>query len=300
MICDLTELLRKAKTRRPVRKVVVAAAEDKHVLKALQNAIKEEIIIPLLVGDKGKIEQIAQSIGFSLDGIELIDNREGSAISARIAVAKVRSGEADIIMKGFVNTGDLLKAVLDKDLGLRTDQLLSHVAFFESPYYHKIFCVTDVAMNIAPDLEAKVQIIHNAVKACHGIGIGNPKVAVAAAVETVNPKMEATVHAAQLKEMNDKGLLKGCIVDGPFAVDIAVNADAARHKGISGEVAGDCDIILAPDIEAGNMFYKALNFLGGASSAAVVMGASVPVVLTSRSDDERSKLLSIALATLID
>ena len=205
MIRDLTELLRKAKNR-PVRKVVVAAAEDEHVLKALQNAIKEEIIIPLLVGDKGKIEQIAQSIGFSLDGIELIDNREGSTISARIAVEKVKSGEADIIMKGFVSTGDLLKAVLDKDTGLRTDQLLSHVAFFESPYYHNIFCVTDVAMNIAPDLDAKVQIIHNAVKACHGIGICNPKVAVAAAVETVNPKMEATVHAAQLKEMNDKGL----------------------------------------------------------------------------------------------
>lgn len=298
MIRDLTELLRKAKNR-PLRKVVVAAAEDEHVLKALQDAIKEEIIVPLLVGDKEKIEQIAQSIGFALDGIDLIDNREGSAISARIAVAKVRSGEADIIMKGFVSTGDLLKAVLDKDLGLRTDQLLSHVAFFESPYYHKIFCVTDVAMNIAPDLDAKVQIIHNAVKACHGIGIENPKVAVAAAVETVNPKMEATVHAAQLKEMNDKGLLKGCIVDGPFAVDIAVNAAAAQHKGVGGEVAGDCDVILAPDIEAGNMFYKALNFLGGAASAAIVMGASVPVVLTSRSDDERSKLLSIALATLI-
>lgn len=299
MIRDLNELLREAKNR-PIRKMVVAAAEDEHVLKALQDAVKEGIIIPLLVGDKEEIDRIARSIGFALEGVELIDNRDGAAVSARIAVAKVRSGEADIIMKGFVSTGDLLKAVLDKEAGLRTDQLLSHVAFFESPYYHKIFCVTDVAMNIAPDLDAKVQIIHNAVKACHGIGIENPKVAVAAAVETVNPKMEATVHAAQLKEMNQKGLLKGCIVDGPFAIDIAVNATAARHKGVGGEVAGDCDVILAPDIEAGNMFYKALNFLGGASSAALVMGASVPVVLTSRSDDERSKLLSIALATLID
>lgn len=299
MIRDLSELLRKSKSR-PMRRMVVAAAEDEHVLKALQDAVKERIIIPLLVGDKEKIEQIAQSIGFVLDGIELVDNREGSAVSARIAVAKVKSGEADFIMKGFVSTADLLKAVLDKESGLRTDQLLSHVAFFESPYYHKIFCVTDVAMNIAPDLDTKVQIIHNAVKACQGIGLENPKVAVAAAVEIVNPKMEATVHADQLKEMNAKGLLKGCIVDGPFAIDIAVSATAARHKGIGGEVAGDCDVILAPDIEAGNMFYKALNFLGGATSAAVVMGASVPVVLTSRSDDERSKLLSIALATLID
>lgn len=299
MIRDLTELLWKAKSR-PVRKMVVAAAEDEHVLQAIQDAIKEEIIVPVLVGDKEKIDQIAQSVGIPLDGIELIDNREGTAVSARIAAAQVKSGKADILMKGFVSTGDLLKAVLDKESGLRTDQLLSHVAFFESPYYPKIFCVTDVAMNVAPGLEAKVQIIRNAVKACHGIGIENPKVAVAAAVETVNPKMEATVHAALLKEMNGKGLLDGCIVDGPFAIDIAVNPEAARHKGIGGEVAGDCDVILAPDIEAGNMFYKALNFLGGASSAAVVMGAAVPVVLTSRSDDERSKLLSIALATLIN
>ncbi len=299
MIRDLNELLLKAKSR-PIRKMAVAAAEDEYVLKALLDATKEGIVIPLLVGDKEKIERIAQSIGFNLDGIELIDNREGTTISARIAVSKIKNGEADFIMKGFVSTGDLLKAVLDKESGLRADQLLSHVAFFESPYWHKIFCVTDAAMNIAPDLDAKVQIIHNAVKACRGIGIENPKVAVAAAVETVNPKMEATVHAAQLKEMNDRGTLKGCIVDGPFAIDIAVNREAARHKGIGGEVAGDCDVILAPDIEAGNMFYKALNFLGGASSAAVVMGASVPVVLTSRADNERSKLLSIALATLID
>lgn len=298
MIRDLTELLHNAKNR-PTRKMAVAAAEDEHVLKALQAAVKEEIIIPLLVGDKEKIEQIAHSIGFSTEGIDIIDNREGAAVSAQIAVSKVKKGEADFIMKGFVSTGDLLKAVLDKESGLRTDKLLSHVAFFESPYYHKILCVTDVAMNIAPDLAAKAQIIQNAIEACHGIGIENPKVAVAAAVETVNPKMEATVHASLLKEMNDEGLLEGCIVDGPFAIDIAVNAEAARHKGITGEVAGDCDVILAPDIEAGNMFYKALNFLGGAVSAAVVMGALVPVVLTSRSDDERSKLLSIALAALI-
>lgn len=154
-------------------------------------------------------------------------------------------------------------------------------------------------MNIAPDLEAKVQIIQNAVDACRGIGVENPKVAVAAAVETVNPKMEATVHAVRLKEMNKNGALTGCIVDGPFAVDIAVSREAANHKGIESEVAGDCDVILVPDIEAGNMFYKALNFLGGAVSAAVVLGAPVPIVLTSRSDNERSKLLSIALAACI-
>lgn len=242
---------------------------------------------------------MAKSIGFDLNGIELIDNREGGAVSARLAVAKVKRGEADLVMKGFVSTADLLKAVLDKETGLRAGRLLSHVAFFQSPYYHKVFGVTDAAMNIAPDLEAKIQIIQNAVNACHGIGVENPKVAVVAAVETVNSKMEATVHAARLRKMNRNGVLTRCIVDGPFAIDIAVNREAANHKGIESEVAGDCDLILVPDIEAGNMFYKTLNFLGGAVSAAVVLGASAPIVLTSRSDDERSKLLSIALAACI-
>jgi phosphate butyryltransferase len=168
-----------------------------------------------------------------------------------------------------------------------------------SESWDKVFGVTDAAMNIAPDLEAKIQIIQNAVNACHGIGVENPKVAVVAAVETVNSKMEATVHAARLRKMNRNGVLTRCIVDGPFAIDIAVNREAANHKGIESEVAGDCDMILVPDIEAGNMLYKALNFLGGVVSAAVVLGASAPIVLTSRSDDERSRLLSIALAACI-
>ena len=290
MIRDLNELLLRAKSR-PKRKMVVAAAEDEYVMKALLEATKEGIVTPLLVGDQRKIERIAQSIGFNLKGIELIDNREEATLSARIAVSIIKSGEADFIMKGFLSSGNLLKAVLDKETGLRTGQLLSHVAFFESPYWHKILCVTDAAINIAPGLDAKVQIIQNAVKACRAIGIEKSKVAVAAAVEIVNPKMEATVHALQLKEMNERGELKGCIVDGPFAIDIAVNREAARHKGIGGVVAGDCDVILAPDIEAGNMFYKALIFLGGSSTAALVMGAAVPIVLTSRADDERSQLL---------
>jgi phosphate butyryltransferase len=295
MIRNLTDLLQRLK-QHTRRTVAVAAAEEVHLLKALQEAVNVVGITPLLIGNEDEIRLIAQSIGFDLSHIAIVDNREGGARSARLAVGKVKSGEADFIMKGFVSTSDFLKEVLDKGSGLRTDKMMSHVTFFQSPYYHKILCVTDVAMNISPDLEAKVQIIQNAVEACHHIGIENPKVAIAAAVEQVNPRMEATVHAAMLKEMNRNGQLKGCIVDGPFAIDIAVNRKAALHKGIEGVVAGDCDIILAPDIEAGNMFYKALNFLGGAVSAALVMGASVPVVLTSRSDDEHSKLLSVALA----
>lgn len=298
MLNDLSGLIGKAKEG-GTRTIAVAAAEDDLVLKAVRDAVAAEVVTPLLIGNREEIEKIARRIDFDLSHTDIIDNQEGAATSARIAVSKVKNGEADGIMKGFVSTGDLLRAVLDKDIGLRTGRLLSHVAFFQSPYYHKLLCVTDAAMNIAPGIDEKVQIIQNAVIACHRVGIETPKVAVAAAVETVNQKMEATLHASLLKAMNREGVLAGCMVDGPFAIDIAVNREAALHKGVDSPVAGDCDVILAPDIEAGNMFYKALNFLGGAVSAAVIMGASAPVVLTSRSDDERSKLYSIALAACI-
>lgn len=294
MIRNLSELVEKTKNKQK-RTIAVAAAEDEHVLKALKIAVEEGVIVPVLVGCKPDIEKIATSIQFDLSEIDIIDNRDGAYVSAQLAVSLVKQGKADILMKGFVNTGELLKAVLDKENGLRKAQVLSHVAFFQSPYYHKLLCVTDAAMNMAPDLGTKAFIIENAVEACHKIGIHTPKVAIVAAVETVNPKMEATVHASELKAMK----WRDCIVDGPFAIDIAINKEAAEHKNIISEVAGDCDIILAPDIEAGNMFYKALNFLGGATSAAVIMGAAAPIVLTSRSDDEKSKFLSIALAAAL-
>ena len=298
MIHDLTELITRAKER-PKRRIAVAAAEDENVLKSLQSAMNEGIIIPILVGCRNKIEQIANHINFDLNEVEIMDNSNVDVNSVAIAVELIRNGEADFLMKGLVQTGDLLRGVLDKEKGLPIERLLSHVALFQSPYYHKVFCVTDVAMNIAPDLEAKVKILNNAVSVFHQLRIENPKVAVAAAVEYVNPKMEATVHAAEIKKMNVDGEIKGCIVDGPLAVDIAFNKDAAVHKVIKGEVAGDCDIVLMPDIEAGNMVYKTLNFIGGAKSASIITGASVPIVLTSRSDDDKTKLLSIALACLM-
>ena len=297
-IRELSELVQRAKER--VRgTVAVAAAEDEDVLISLYHAMREGFVTPLLIGDSDRITAAAHRAGVSIDGMELLDNRDGAAVSAQLAVAKVREGSADMLMKGHVGTADLLKAVLDKEKGINTGGLLSHVAFFQSPYYHKLFGLTDGAMNIAPDLETKRQILLNAVQLCHRLGMAIPKVAVAAAVEKVNPKMEATIHAAALKEMNRNGLLPGCLVDGPFAIDIAFSRESARIKGIEGEVAGDCDLLLAPDIEAGNMFYKALNFLGGAVTAAVVTGSSVPIVLTSRSDNDRSKLLSLALAAVI-
>ena len=298
MIHKLAELTEKAK-HKPQRRIAVAAAEDESVLKSLKAAMQDGLVSPILIGHKSEIEKLAELVDFDLSQVEIIHNDNGAHESAKIAVSVIKKGSADILMKGLVNTGDLLKAVLDKENGLRKAAILSHMAFFESPYYHKLLCVTDAAMNIAPDFDTKVHILNNAVEACHKLGITEPKVAVVAAVEIVNPKMEATVHAALLKEMNIKKQLQGCIVDGPFAIDIAVDKEAAAHKGIVSEVAGDSDIILVPDIEAGNIFYKALNFLGGAVCAAVITGAAVPIVLTSRSDSETSKMLSIALAAAI-
>ena len=297
-IRELSELVQRAKERGRCT-VAVAAAEDEDVLISLYHAMREGFVTPLLIGDSDRIAAAVNSAGLSTDGMEVLDNREGAAVSAQMAVEKVREGSAGMLMKGHVGTADLLKAVLDKEKGLNTGGLLSHVAFFQSPYYHKVFGLTDAAMNIAPDLEAKRQILLNAVELCHRLGIAMPKVAVAAAVEMVNPKMEATIHAAALKEMNRNGQLHGCLVDGPFAIDIAFSRESALLKGIESEVPGDCDMLLAPDIEAGNMFYKALNFLGGAVSAAVVTGTSVPIVLTSRSDNDRSKFLSLALGAVI-
>ncbi len=278
------------------KRIVVAAAADLHVLEALKEACRLGIIQPILVGDEKGIRTISESIQFDLEGIEIIDEPDVVKASQK-AVSIIKQGHAEVLMKGLVATGILLKAVLNKENGLRKGGLLSHVAFFESPYYHKLLCLTDAAMNVAPDLTEKISIVENAVEAYHKLGIEMPKVAIVGAVETVNPKMEATVHAALLTQMNRRKQIGGCEIDGPLALDNIVSKQAAEHKGIISNVAGDADIILTPDINVGNVFYKALNFLGGAISAAVIMGAQVPIVLTSRSDSEESKLMSIVLAS---
>lgn len=277
------------------RRIAVAAAEDEPVLMAVKNAISEGIVQPILVGDEKAIRTISEAIGFDLEGIEII-NEPKPATACRKAVGLIKEGKADILMKGLVGTADLLKAVLDKENGLRKGSTISHIAFFESQYYHKLFIVTDAAMNVAPEFKEKVAIVENAVEACHRLGVSNPKVAIIGAVEVINEKMEATVHAGMLTMMNKRGQIKGCLIDGPFAIDNAVSKEACHHKKIETEVGGDADILMCPDIEAANVLYKCLNFLGGAESAAVIMGASVPIVLTSRADSEKSKLYSIALA----
>ncbi len=298
MIKKLSDLVEMAKSK-PTRRVAVAAAADKPVLMAVKEAMADNIVFPLLVGNKKQILEIGNEIGFNFEGVEIIEE-EVPAKAAKKAVALVRENKADILMKGLVSSGDFLKAILNKEEGLRKSGTLSHVAFFESPYYHKLLGLTDAALNVEPEFNDKVAILKNAVEAFHKLGVKIPKVAVVGAVETVNPKMEPSTHAAMLTMMNKRNQISGCIVDGPLALDNAVSAEAAHHKGIESEVAGEVDLVCAPDIYSANMMYKTLNFIGGAISAAVIMGATVPVVLTSRSDTEQSKLMSIALAAAMD
>lgn len=297
MIKHLSELVDIAKSKR-TRKIAVAAAGDQDVLEALKNAMNEKIVEPILVGDEVKIKEICKRIQFDISELELINIPEREPASFK-AAELVREGKAEILMKGMVSTGILLKAVLDKETGLRKGGTLSHCAVFESPFYHKLLGVTDAAMNVYPDLNEKINIIRNAVELFHRLGNMNPKVAIVGSVETINPKMEATMHAATISMMNYRGQIKDCIVDGPLAIDNAVSKKSAEQKNIRSDVAGDVDIILAPNIDGANILYKSLNFLGGASSAAVIMGAKAPVVLTSRADSEKSKFLSIALAAAI-
>lgn len=297
MAKSLKDLLELAKQRGP-KKISVAMAHDHEVLAAVKHATEMGIANPILVGDKEKIIEISKEIKFDLTNIEIIDEKEGT-LACRIATELVSSGKADVLMKGLIDTGVIMKQVLDSEIGLRTGNVISHVAVFDVPTYHKIFLVTDAAMNIAPDLQQKKEILENAVILAKSLDIECPKVAVIAAKEKVAPKMEATVHAKELSDMNKRGEIIGCLVDGPLALDNAVSKESAVLKGIDSEVAGDADILLMPTIEAGNVLYKALTFLGNAKSAGLIIGTKAPIVLTSRADNEETKLNSIALAVLM-
>lgn len=290
----IDELINIAK-KKETRILAVAASADKHVVEAVANAAKDNIVIPIFVGDEALTRKYALEVGLAIDNIEFIDE-PNDAKACAVAVSLVKDGKADILMKGQVATALLLKAVLDKDNGLRTGSTLSHFALFESPYYHKLIGVTDAAMNVAPEFQDKVSIVKNAVGAMHGIGIEMPKLAVIGPVEVVNPKIESTVHAAMLTQMNRRGQIKDCIIDGPLAIDNAVSKEACEQKKIVTEVGGDADILMAPELNAANILYKMFSFMGGAVSAAVILGAKCPIVLTSRADSEHSKLLSIAFA----
>ncbi|HSH36780.1 phosphate butyryltransferase [Schnuerera sp.] len=280
------------------KKLSVAVAEDKPVLEAVKAAVDLNIIEPILVGDKLKIEAISKEIGLNLSEIEIIHEKDG-VLAARKATELVSSKKADVLMKGLIDTSVIMKQVLDKEIGLRTGKVISHVAVFDVETYHKIFFVTDAAMNISPNLEQKKEIIENSVELAHSLGIQTPKVAVIAAKEKVSPKMEATIHAKELADMNENNQIKDCVVEGPFALDNAISKEAAEHKGIKSIVAGDTDILLMPDIEAGNVLYKSLTFLAGSKSAGIILGAKAPIVLTSRADSQEAKLHSIVLGVLL-
>ncbi len=297
MITKISQLVDMAKAKKK-RRIAVAAAGDYDVLEALKNAEKYNIVEPVLVGIQSKIEAISKEIGYDISKHEIIDVEDRYEASLK-ATQIIRDGDADLLMKGLVSTGILLKAVVNKEHGLRTGSIISHVAIFESPNYHKLLGLTDAAMNVAPTFEDKIGIINNAVKVFHLLGETNPKVAVVGAVETVNQRMESTMHAATLSMMNKREQIKGCLIDGPLALDNAISKKAAKVKNIHSDVAGDVDIVVAPDINGANFLYKSLIFLGGANAAAVIMGAKVPIVLTSRADSEKIKFSSIALAAAI-
>ena len=284
--------------KRSTRRIAVAAAADEHVLKAIKQAVLKKLVKPLLVGDEAKIREISGSIGFRIDDFKIIHEPNPSR-AAEIAVREIRNGNADILMKGMVATAPLLKAVLNKEEGLKKRETLSHFALFETSFYPKLLGVTDAAMNITPDLKEKAAIIENAAEVFHAFGINKPRVAVVGPVEVVNPKIESTLDAAILTQMYRRNQITSCIIDGPLAIDNAVSPEAAKQKDIDSEVAGRADILMAPDLNSGNILYKTLIFLSDAKSAAVILGARVPVVLTSRADSEETKLYSIALAAAI-
>jgi phosphate butyryltransferase len=279
------------------KKMVVAVAEDEHVLEAVDLAREAGIVDAVLVGNQKSIKEILKHLKINNNLYEIIDITD-PVLACEYAVKMISAQKADILMKGLVDTSIILRAALDKDFGLRTPNRISHVSVMEVPTYHKLLFMSDGAMNIDPNVDIKQEIIENGVEICHALGIKKPKVGVIAAIEKVNPKMQATLDAVELVERNQVGRIKNCIIGGPFALDNAINKDAAIHKGVTDPMAGDVDFLLMPQIESGNVFYKTMMFLAHAKSASIIAGAKAPIVLTSRADSKESKFNSIALAAL--
>ncbi len=282
-----------------LKKVAVAVAQDAPVLEAVKAAKERNIADAILVGDADKIKEIAASLNMDLSGYEIIDEKD-TYTAALKAVELVHNGTADMYMKGLIDTKSFLKSVLDKEVGLRTGRPLSHVCVFEIEGVEKLLFLTDVAFMTYPTLEDKVHIIENTVEICKACGIDTPKVAPLAAVEVVNPKMPATVEAAELTKMCEEGKITGCIVDGPLSLDLAIDPEAAKHKGAEGrKIIGDADILLFPDIHAGNLVYKALVHTAKEKNGNILTGTKAPVILTSRSDDFETKVNSLALGAVV-
>ncbi len=289
-------LLERCASLEPIATAVVHPCETS----ALEGAVEAAalgLILPWYVGPAAKIKELAASKGLDIDPDRIVDARH-SHESATKAVELVRLGKAELLMKGSLHTDELLSAVVARDSGLRTGRRISHVFIMDVPTYHKVLIVTDAAINIAPTLEDKVDICQNAIDLAISLGVARPKLAILAAVETVNSKMSATLDAAALCKMAERGQIKGAILDGPLAFDNAISKEAAAIKGIVSEVAGDPDILLTPDLEAGNILAKLLSHLAKSDSAGLVLGARVPIILTSRSDSVRARIASCAIGML--
>ncbi len=290
-------LLERCLNLEPVPTAVAYPCEATALSGAVE-AAQKKLITPILVGPADKIAAIARSAGMDLGNLEIVDVPNSIAAAAR-AVALVKEGQAEVLMKGSLHSDELMSEIVSREGGLRTGRRISHAFVMDVPTYHKVLIVTDGAINIAPTLEDKVDICQNAIDLAMSLGCETPKVAILAAVETVNSKMPATLDAAALCKMAQRGQIKGGILDGPLAFDNAISKEAAETKGIKSEVAGDPDILLAPDLEAGNILAKQLSFLANADSAGMVLGARVPVILTSRADSVRSRIASCAVANLV-
>jgi phosphotransacetylase len=276
----------------------VAHPCDESSLRGAIEAADAKLIRPILVGPEAKIRSVAEQLGLDLAPYSLVDVPHSHAAAAK-AVEIVRAGEADALMKGSLHTDELMGEVVRKDTGLRTERRICHAFIMDVPTYPKALVVTDAAINIFPDLETKVDIVQNAIDMAHAFGRELPKVAILSAVETVTPKIPSTIDAAALCKMADRGQITGGLLDGPLAFDNAISKEAAEIKGIRSEVAGDADILLVPDLEAGNMLAKQLSFLANADAAGIVLGARVPVILTSRADSVRARMASCAIAALL-
>ena len=276
----------------------VAHPCDETSLRGAIEAAEAGLIIPLLIGPKDKISAVAKALGLKIEGFELIDVPHSQA-AAEKAVEIIRAGKAELLMKGSLHSDELLGAVTKRDTGLRTGRRISHVFVMDVPTHHQTLFVTDAAVNIAPDLMAKRDIVQNAIDLFAGLGLGKPKVAILSAVETVTPAIPSTIDAAALCKMADRGQITGAELDGPLAFDNAISPAAARIKGIKSLVAGQAQILVVPDLEAGNMLAKNLTFISNADAAGIVLGARVPIILTSRADNVRTRMASCAVAMLL-
>jgi len=281
-----------------LKKVAVAVAQDDAVLEAVKAAKERNIADAVLVGDKAKIEAIAKDMNMDLSGFEIIHEPDDAAAALK-AVELVHNKQADILLKGMVDSKTFLKSVLNKEVGLRSGKLMSHVCVFEIEGIDRLLFFTDVAFNTYPTLEQKADIIANTVEIAKACGIDTPKVAPICAVEVVNPKMQPTVDADELTKMNQAGEIKDCVVYGPLSMDLAIDEEAAKHKGVSNPVAGNADILLFPNIDAGNITYKILVRTAKVKNGNLLLGTTAPVILTSRSDEAETKINSIALAAVI-